>query len=112
MNIEIAYLKPAQDVIGVGGKCKTYVLDDVKIGLVDSIKDTRITFHIEHLERIFVLDSLKMTSLLGMDFLARFDLSTKRDKKTASLKRLSGAPGEFELISQELKKTRRKTHSA
>lgn len=108
LHIESRYLEPAQDVIGVGGTCSAFRVDDIEIGLIDDIGDDRITFHIEKLNHIYVLDSLKMSSLLGTDLLQKFDLVTKRSKSSAQLKRISNAPREFQIVSREIIKTRKK----
>ena len=107
LNIEVRYLEPAGDVIGVGGACSAYRLKDIEIGLIDDITPDRINFHIEKLEYICVIDSLKMNSLLGNDLLAKFDISTDRQNSTASLSRITTAPGESQIVSREFPKAKR-----
>lgn len=100
LQIETRYLEPAMDVIGVGGSCKAFRLDNVEIGLIDNITARRVNFHIERLQGICVIDSLKMTSLLGNDILARFNISTDRQRNVAVLDRIPTAPGEFRIVSR------------
>jgi hypothetical protein len=109
LHVETRYLERAEDVIGVGGTCGAYRLRNIEIGLVDDVTPDRITFHIEKLEYICVIDSLKMRSLLGMDLLSKFDLSTDRRKSAASLVRITDAPGEYQIVSRELTKRRKRT---
>lgn len=107
LNIEVRYLESAGDVIGVGGTCSAYKLKDIEIGLIDNITPNRINFHIEKLEYICVIDSLKMNSLLGNDLLIKFDISTDRQNSIASLSRITTAPGEFQIVSREFPKAKR-----
>lgn len=100
LQIETRYLEPATDVIGVGGPTNAFRLDNVEIGLIDSITAGRINFHIEKLQSIYVISALKMASLLGNDILARFNISTDRQRNVAVLKRIPSAPGEYRIVSQ------------
>ena len=102
LQIETRYLEPATDVIGVGGKCSAFRLDDIEIGLIDDITDERVSFHIEKVRSICVISSLKMNSLLGNDVLARFNVSTDRQNNVAELKRIAAAPGEFRIVSRPI----------
>ena len=102
LQIETRYLEPATDVIGVGGKCNAFRLDDIEIGLIDDITDDRVRFHIEKVQSICVISSLKMNSLLGNDVLARFNISTDRQKKVAVLERIAAAPGEYRIVSRPI----------
>lgn len=102
LHIETRYLEPTPDIIGVGGKCSAFKLCNIEIGLIDKIEGGRITFHIEKLDHIYVVTSLKMASLLGTDLLQRFDIVTKRAKSSAELKRIPSASWEFQIVSREL----------
>ncbi len=108
LHIESRYLEPAQDVIGVGGTCSAFQLNDIEIGLIDKIEGSRITFHIEKLDHIYVLVSLKMSSLLGTDLLQKFDIATKRSTSSAELKRISNASGESQIVSREIVKRKKR----
>lgn len=108
LHIETRYLEPAEDVIGVGGICSAFKLNNIEIGLIDKLEASRITFHIEKLDHVYVLDSLKMSSLLGTDLLQKFDIITERSKSSAELKRLSSASGEFQIVSREIVKTKKR----
>ncbi len=108
LHIENRYLEPAQDVIGVGGTCSAFELSDVEVGLIDKIEGSRITFHIEKLDPIYVLDDLKTPSLLGTDLLQKFDICTKRSTSFAELKRISSTSGKFQTVSRERVKTEKK----
>ena len=105
LQIETRFLEPAEGVIGVGGRCRTYKLVDIEIGLVDRYTNDRIWFHIEHLECAYVMDEkgLKMPSLLGNDVLQRFDISSSRKKGSAKLRRIATAAGEFRTVSRLLR---------
>ena len=100
-GIETSYLEAYDDIVGVGGNCKAYKLEDVEVGLIENISSDQISFHIEKLDKICVIDSLKMMSLLGIDLLKRFDLETKRSKAEAYLKRCADAEGKFRIISKK-----------
>lgn len=108
LHIESRYLEPAQDVIGVGGTCNAFKLTNIEIGLIDKIEGSRITFHIEKLDHVYVLDSLKMPSILGTDLLQKFDIITERSKSSAELKRIPSASGEFQIVSRETVKTKKR----
>ena len=108
LHIESRYLEPTEDVIGVGGTCNAFKLSDIEIGLIDEVKGSRITFHIEKLDSIYVIDSLKMLSLLGNDMLKKFDLVTDRSTASAQLKRIPSASGEYQIVSRELPKIKKK----
>jgi hypothetical protein len=110
LHIERRFLEPAQNVIGVGGICSAYKLSSIEIGLIDGVDGDRITFHIEQLDYICVIDSLKMTSLLGTDFLGRFDIITNRAKSSAQLKRLPQASGNFQIVSRTIVRSKAKTN--
>lgn len=105
LEIETRFLRPAEDVIGIGGRCRTFKLTDIEIGLIDKLTEDRIWFHIEQLQYVYVMDEkgLKMPSLLGIDMLRRFDISTNRKRRTANLKRIATVPGEFRIVSRALR---------
>ena len=71
---------------------------------IDDFDETKVKFHIEALDFVYVIETTdrRMLSLLGMDILNRFDLSTHREKKTAALTRLPNAPGRFRAASRSL----------
>ncbi|MBN1160680.1 MAG: retroviral-like aspartic protease family protein [Dehalococcoidales bacterium] len=102
LGIETFYLEASDDIVGVGGSSKAYKLKNVEIGLIENISRDKISFHIEKIDQICVIDSLKMMSLLGTDLLKRFDLVTKRSKDEAYLKRCVDAEGKFRIISKKL----------
>ncbi len=104
LGIQTAYLEPTVDVIGIGGNCKTFKLSNIEIVLIDDFDETKVKFHIEALDFVYVIETAdrRMLSLLGMDILNRFDLSTHREKKTAALTRLPNAPGRFRAASRSL----------
>lgn len=102
LHVESRYLEPADDVIGVGGTCNAFKISNIEIGLIDKMEGSRITFHIEKLDYVYVLDSLKMSSLLGTDLLQRFDIITERSKSSAELKRIPNVSGEFQIVSREI----------
>jgi hypothetical protein len=107
LRIEMRYLELAGNVIGIGGKCGTYRLTNIEIGLPDKVTQERINFHIEELDFVYVIadnEGLKMPSLLGLDILRRFDIQSDRQGHSAVLKRISGAPGNFRITSQSFKK--------
>lgn len=108
LHIESRYLEPAQDVIGVGGTCSAFTLNDIEIWLIDKIEGSRVTFHVEKLNHIYVLVSLKMKSLLGTDVLQKFDVITERSASSAELKRVSSASGEFRTVSRRIVKTKKR----
>jgi hypothetical protein len=98
LQIDTRYLEPATDVIGISGMCNAFKLNDIEIGLVDEFTAGGVNFHIEPLENICVINTLKMHSLLGNDILARFDISTDRQRNIAELKRITSAQGNFRIV--------------
>lgn len=109
LRIETRYLEQAGNIIGIGGKCGTYKLTNIEIGLPDKVTQERMNFHIEELDFVYVMEDnegLKMPSLLGLDLLKRFDIQSNRQGLFAVLKRISGAPGNFRITSQSLKKNK------
>lgn len=91
LHIDTSYLEPATDVIGISGTCNAFMLNDIAIGIVDEFIEGGINFHIETLQSICVINTLKMHSLLGNDILARFNISTNREGNIAELKRIPSA---------------------
>jgi len=104
LAIETRYLEPAGDVTGIGGKCKIFKLGNVEIALIEKLTEDRIWYHIEELEQIYVMDktATKVPSILGMDLLQKFDISTKRERDTASLARLETVAGDFRITSRTI----------
>lgn len=102
LGIETRYLEPDTGVLGVGGKCRTFKLRKVEIGLIDEVTKNRIRFHIEELEYACVMagTGIRMPSLLGNDILKRFDISTHRESNYATLKRIPAASEEFRIVSK------------
>jgi hypothetical protein len=104
IGIETRYLEPDESVIGIGGECCAFKLEDVEIGLIDDITEDRIQFHIEKVNYINVLgeSSPKLPSLLGNDILKKFDITTQRSKGFLTLQRLRKTSGEFRIVSREI----------
>lgn len=104
LSLETRFLEPAEGIIGVGGTCQTFMLTDIEIGFIDRVTRDRIWFHIEQLSCAYVMDEkgLKMPSLLGLDILSRFDISSDRQRSIAKLKRIATALGEYRIVSRPL----------
>lgn len=98
LHIDTSYLEPATELTGISGTCNAFKLVDVEIGIADEFTARGINFHIETLQNICVIETLKMRSLLGNDILARFDISTDRQGNIAELKRIPSAPENFRVV--------------
>lgn len=77
-----------------------------------TIREDRIRFHIEKLEKVYVMEetpkpSARLPSVLGNDLLKRFDLSTDRQRGQGKLKRIPTAEGEPRIVSRLLPKQSR-----
>ncbi|GAG14911.1 unnamed protein product [marine sediment metagenome] len=105
LGIETKYLEQDDNIIGVGGECCAYKLNNIEIGLIDEITKDRVQFHIEGVEIINVLDEAapKMPSLLGNDILKRFDIATIREKGKVTLSRIKSIPGKYRIASSSFK---------
>jgi len=82
------------DVAGISGRTTAYIIeDDVELIFVDySNRYSRFSVHIEILPKIYVIPTLPI-SILGRDFLNRFEISYNKLSNEIILKRNDFAEG-------------------
>ena len=109
IGIDVSLLKEsAQEVSGFGGTCHPLELGPGRVGLVDEYLTSGVRFHLEKLDCIYVLPATcaDLPSILGLDLLERFDLTTDRAHRIAHLRRVGG-PGNRSILVKGLPPSRR-----